>query len=490
MIAAVIICLLIAATPATANHGLPSETSSQIQRQTTASQQRQGNTTAPDSIGGGPAAASVSPASQLQRQASSVAAGMMNHSEMEAVINSSETVSGSPAAYSEKFKFTPSAPSVQIIRDSPTDQSNKSASQTSSPTPPTANGTDNQDMVVVVATQTSDEPPDIQAPQQRQQYSSSRLLLRFVVISLLVLVSLSLVTVYTIKFCLCNQRSNTGNSAPSSRQNRHHHHHPHGRRPKRGPPTSRAGGLGSFLQDAINGLRRSCNLIADSSPTLLRQHQILSDPSHDQLAALADQILPLRRPPLQQQCSCFHPDNYPSASNSENFTQQQQQPRDCVWWSDSGPNDNPFLGLQQQPSINYEQQQQQQQSISADVLLDESLSSQQPPPPAYADIYSTTATNNHQPAAAVSTIDCNQGQQNRQKNLLVKLNLNKTRVLSPDELMLLSRLIDVPIVVQQQQQQQPDRMIATDRVCSIREEPDDDEDDEGQEEASRDAVGS
>lgn len=37
----------------------------------------------------------------------------------------------------------------------------------------------------------------------------------------------------------------------------------------------------------------------------------------------------------------------------------------------------------------------------------------------------------------------------RQSNLLVKLNLNKTRLLSPEDLVLLSKLIDVPIMVQE-----------------------------------------
>lgn len=54
-----------------------------------------------------------------------------------------------------------------------------------------------------------------------------------------------------------------------------------------------------------------------------------------------------------------------------------------------------------------------------------------------------------------TTIDHRQQQlQQDQKNLLVKLNLSKTKLLSAGDLMLLSKLIDVPIVVQQQQQQQ------------------------------------
>lgn len=47
-----------------------------------------------------------------------------------------------------------------------------------------------------------------------------------------------------------------------------------------------------------------------------------------------------------------------------------------------------------------------------------------------------------------------QQQHHQQKNLLVKLNLNKTKLLSAEDLVLLSKLIDVPIVVQQRHQQQ------------------------------------
>lgn len=72
-----------------------------------------------------------------------------------------------------------------------------------------------------------------------------------------------------------------------------------------------------------------------------------------------------------------------------------------------------------------------------------------------------------------STMIDDSHQQQDQKNLLVKLNLNKTKLLSAGDLMLLSKLIDVPIVVQQQQllllqQQQQQHVDANIRQVEMR----------------------
>lgn len=303
--------------------------------------------------------------------------------------------------------------------------------------------------------------------QSQRQYSSSRLLLRFVVISLFVLLSLSLVTVYAIKFCLCHR-------APSSLPGRHRQHHLAMRRPKRiaGPAqtsaAAAAGGGWSFLQNlASSGLLRRCNLIADGSSApdhqVQQNNQLLDGPN---LANLPMRLpLSLLQAPQnqQQQCSCFHPDTYSALTAGHNFTSDDcQQQRDCVWWCSGGgagdctdtftsTMDGPFsttsttAGRLAAPiSSNYERQ-------LPITIADCHLTG---PPPAYSDI----GTNGEQrtPAMTMSSVAHSHQQANggghQQKNLLVKLNLNKTRVLSPDELMLLSRLIDVPIVVQQQQQ--------------------------------------
>lgn len=113
---------------------------------------------------------------------------------------------------------------------------------------------------------------------------------------------------------------------------------------------------------------------------------------------------------------------------------------------------NEQIDSQQRPPTYYElfggEQSQQETAGDSQVIGGATLPAQNE-----ANDYASLAiTNPSSSSVSQSSSTIDQQQQDR-KNLLVKLNLNKTKLLSAGDLMLLSKLIDVPIVVQQQQQQ-------------------------------------
>lgn len=308
-------------------------------------------------------------------------------------------------------------------------------------------------------------------------YSNSRLLLRLLVIGLFIMVSMSLMILYTIKVCICNrrkkhraQRNLVGDSSYVYPQNiacscyNHNHHHHQALETASATAAQPTNSIRTILSRHLRYDNYSSSeqgsycverrgFVADSGNNLTLRHlnSTLQNDAH---------LIPIPAisAPASQHgdCSCCllnnsaHQLTGPPPTYFETFGRQQEV-------SIEGDAVSPGA------------------SNSYDTAAELDYTSCESPPPSSRNAL-TTAANSQAANNSNSAFDCDDNdrqslgsdnptiesqlrrQQQQERNLLVKLNLNKTKLLSAGDLMLLSKLIDVPIIVQDQQQQQQQRL--------------------------------
>lgn len=237
-------------------------------------------------------------------------------------------------------------------------------------------------------------------------YSNSRLILRLLVLGLFGLVSMSLATVYTIKFCVCNRRKILRRDLVADLNGRPAHPLYWSHCPAHSSQVSAQTSLQSLLGANLCGFGHQANA-SSSAPESSRQVRCVE--------------------PLISSLCC------------------QQQQLESLYSQST-------FAL---PPLDYASS-----CLPADLQQAHSSGSPEPRPPAYSDLFGASAVSNGRdeaddtPSGSQTSGAIGEQQQETQRNLLVKLNLNKTKLLSASDLVLLSKLIDVPIVVQQHQQQQ------------------------------------
>lgn len=259
---------------------------------------------------------------------------------------------------------------------------------------------------------------------QDNKYSSSRLLFRIFLFGLFGLVILSLTIVYTIKYCICKRRKR--------------------------------------------------------NVSILRQRDLVSDSSSCHF-----QPIQMCMRPTSRQASLF------SQHHQHQHQHQQQQQLTAAYFGQSGY--HLASGIEEEPNqaclcripirdrlvedsiynqtLSYRNQVSSVPSISG--IVDMRLNNLNVSPPSYSDIFgsvshssqtlSTPRRNIRNSSLSNSPMnlapnETSNGLTNQmgaliardsdERGILVKLDLNKTRLLSPNDLMLLSKLIDVPIVIE------------------------------------------
>jgi len=283
-------------------------------------------------------------------------------------------------------------------------------------------------------------------PANYYDYSSSRLIFQLLVVGLLILVTLSLVTVYTIKLCICSRRK-------------------HQLQRNLVTDVSLVGGA--------NGVDEFLLQCTCPNPPLAvpppRLHSLLG-PSLCNLGRLGVQNQQPAYPWLADVSSLTS--LYQQLALAERLALQHQ-----LTMQSGSPNCVACLAPADQRN-----------QISALDQSDTGTTLRRPQPPSYSDLFgdanpareafggaispsqattaATTTNDNNNDASTSLSLSSSRGEtgcasgghtapgedrQGHRGNLLVKLRLNKTKLLSADDLMLLSKLIDVPIVVHEQQ---------------------------------------
>lgn len=377
-----------------------------------------------------------------------------NADDEDVVISSSEILSDKyDSASSERGKKK--APDAGILPDSTKQEQPQHQQQQVSKNPNCTSASTSANWEEKTAEGGGDNDPD--DPDERN-YSNSRLLLRLLVIGLFALVTLSLLILYSIKLCLCRRRkrrlqrdlvadSSVGASYfqdcllfQQQSQNQCFRH-------QAGP--AQAAALHSSAQLLRNMFRERQTREQDCC-FLGVNHSTTMDPIVPSLSSeinLRQLNPPNEGAPIssgRQSCSCYSvsgqraaPSNFsqtllrPPPTYSELFGQRQLQAaaREAASPSGSSEQDNSAFC----------------ESSSASRAASQRLAAA---PQAESALGSTPGD-----CSLVNRLVSPEAQ-DEQKNLLVKLNLNKTKLLSAGDLMLLSKLIDVPIIVQDERHQQ------------------------------------
>lgn len=333
----------------------------------------------------------------------------------------------------------------------------------------------------------------------------SRMLLQMLVLTLLGLVSLSLVIVYGIKFWLCKSRRRKRLLLRRALV----------------CDSSAADGSISYHVDANTMTAAAMallnNVAVASSSATSGSHEIPLDEcacgsgyvpassiaagsSHH--SSVAGVFPSMQSPPLPLSASSWLSAAPNNAHGAASDTADTWQPGGSNWSRNSN---QPTTTAGQLPSYWSSQQSSTGASNSATTTI--TSVSTIVPPPAYEDLYRPTGSSHasnvaqpqpqpqsqSQPLQPSSSATCNARQNNQQNqqqvNLLLRLNLDRTRLLSANDLMLLSRLIDAPVTVLQAQPvpNSSERNDNQDSSCSNNNnhEDDGDEDDNECEEATQ-----
>ena len=334
--------------------------------------------------------------------------------------------------------------------------------------------------------------------QTSQQEQTSRLLLQLLVLSLLTLVSSSLAIVYAIKYCVCqvrrkrqaNQRLQLQLQLQMHQQQQQHLHQSQCRRVGHSACSQRSARCPAML------LRSA--LVADSNLSIQQQSQ---------LCPAAAALVPARRRSSGSSFSSLRaPDGLcaPGAGHQLLVNACEcasrptaQLPSEPIWTSPSPlaaacpgcpvhelrPEASPADRLRPPPAYSdlFGPLQARELSLlsSARARLSSCSSSSAPicafaggptaAPPGQPEraqtsspadsststsgVHLSTATLTAPSGHTCASVQAER-QHHEQANLLVRLNLNKTKLLSAADLMLLSKLIDVPIVISQQAEEE------------------------------------
>lgn len=327
------------------------------------------------------------------------------------------------------------------------------------------------------------------------QNSNSRLIFRLFVVGLFCLVSLSLITVYTIKFCFCKERKRQhdiiASSLPGRSSSFRHNlvmdlneigrsHHQISvpscscfREPPPAIVTSQLNRFQSLFRPDLWARYRISDVQNSASLFLSRSGSINFHGADCNLPAPAN---------LSQHLGSIDQDYFRYYDHHRRYNDEgacqfnQAHPslhplnnrHCCHLTGESSRTDTSFRTAS---SVNYEQQSQ----MSSEQVYRQSR------PPAYSELFrnscgrrkhsgcrqpegliisaqsqpdsdnsTSTSFATESTAAQSDSADLQEGQ----RNVLVKLNLSETKLLSARELMTLSRLMDVPILVQMQDQRQ------------------------------------
>lgn len=376
-----------------------------------------------------------------------------------------------------------------------------------------------------------------------QHITNSRLLLRLLVFGLFCLISISLLFLYAIKFCVCRRRKrllniqrnlvadlgfNPSSSISSDNTTTRRFHHQCSNEANtssstcsaiRRQPLQRERASNSLIDSILGFLLRRFGFFDTSSSRhnhrqrhyqqqLYRRHQLMMSRG-DSITSIYQRLTLAERLALHQLANTAssvvgYTDGLNEFADNNSFdcsAANNLNNLNCSLCLASGNSNNNYDHLMS--TTNYlvsrpptyseifglsssspAQEQQQQQQVSTETTIQESNTNLPP--------YERAITSNeHEQQAQQSceTILVNDevddyhednarldsheqfspseqqslAQQQQQKNLLVKLNLNKTKLLSANDLMLLSKIIDVPIVVQQQHQDELSNHIDADR---------------------------
>lgn len=328
-------------------------------------------------------------------------------------------------------------------------------------------------------------------------YSNSRLVLRLLVVGLFCLLSLSLMTVYTIKFFFCRRKERTQNITLSL-----------SRRPSSFIGRNLVMDFDQFERNHQSSLR-SCSCFTElpqatvtpqlnllqtlfrpdswaryrvSDTKIVEFNNINSFPNHcnnigshvenNYNSMLAHTIPVTSATSSQYSTNSDQLHHYDCQNSSTNLLLPFLTSRPCCSTRESNQHQIANLQIDTQPTI--------ETTSNINPGLPMQQLNYPPRPPTYSELFASTSGHS-KPRESLPTGEFDQNQSNSDdststsfrtespvatrrdsmispqkdhKNLLVRFNLNKTKLLSAGDLMVLSRLIDVPIVVQQQSHNQ------------------------------------